>query len=170
VSLRPLQLRDAQAVFRAVDSSRDSLRRWMVWYRDEYSLADAESWIQQTLASAAAGTGFHFAIMDANGRLVGVISIEDVNRESGRGMLGYWMATQATGRGLGRQAIDQVVAWARNNTAIATLWAIVADANVASRRVLEVNGFRSAEMRGRDERGDLQLIYELELRPSPAVI
>jgi RimJ/RimL family protein N-acetyltransferase len=138
----------------------------MVWYRDDYDLAAAESWIQQTLETAAAGTGVHFAIIDAKGGLVGVISIEDVNRESGRGMLGYWIATQATGRGLGRRAIEQVVAWAREQSAIATLWAIVADANVASRRVLEVSGFRSAGTRGRDERGDELLIYELELRSS----
>jgi RimJ/RimL family protein N-acetyltransferase len=167
VSLRPLELRDARAVFQALDSSRDVLRRWMVWYRDDYKLADAESWIRHTLASAADGAGFHFAMIDAQGDLVGVISVEDVSHESGRGMLGYWMATHATGRGLGRQAVEQMVTWARDQSAIATLWAIVADANVASRRVLEVNGFRSAGTRGRDERGDLQLIYELELRPAP---
>jgi len=46
--------------------------------------------------------------------------------------------------------------------------AIVADANVASGRVLEVDGFHVAETRGRDERGDELLIYELELRPSSA--
>ena len=51
IHLRPLELTDAPAVFAAVDCSRDALRRWMVWYRDEYSLADAELWIQHTRAA-----------------------------------------------------------------------------------------------------------------------
>jgi RimJ/RimL family protein N-acetyltransferase len=83
-------------------------------------------------------------------------------------MLGYWMATGATGRGLGRQAVEQVVTWARGQEDIATLWALVADANLPSRRVLEVNGFREVGSRGTDERGDRQLVYELELGSRPA--
>ena len=42
--------------------------------------------------------------------------------------------------------------------------AVVADANLASRRVLEVNGFHQTGSRGTDGRGDVALIYELELR------
>lgn len=163
VKLRPLGPEDAPAVYRAVDSSRAALRRWMVWYRDDYSLTDAESWIQHTVDRAAAGSDFHFAIVTADDALIGVIGIEDVSPRSGRAMVGYWMASGATGRGLGRQAVAHVIAWARRQENIATLWALVAEANVASRRVLEINGFREVERRGWDERGDLQLVYELPL-------
>ena len=164
VSLRPVDIHDAPAVYRAVDSSRDVLRRWMVWYRDSYDLDDAESWIRYTIESAARGVGFHFAIVDETDDLIGVISVEGVSAESGRGMLGYWMATRATGLGHGRKAVEQVVAWARGQEKLATLWAVVAEANAPSRRVLEINGFRQVGTRPMDERGDVQLVYELELR------
>ena len=160
ISLRPLVLHDAPAVYQALDSSRDALRRWMGWYRDEYDLSDAEHWVRHTVESAAAGSGFHFAIVDT-ADVIGVISLEDVG--SGRAMLGYWMASPVTGRGLGRQAIAQALTWARRRRNIRTVWALVADANVASRRVLEINGFHRVGSRGTDERGDLQLVYELEL-------
>ena len=124
VSLRTLELRDARDVFRAVDGSRDALRRWMAWYHDGYDLSDAESWIQHTVDAAATGTGFHFAMVDSTGELVGVISLEDVRPESGRAMLGYWMATPATGRGLGGQAVAQIVAWARERCNLLILWAV----------------------------------------------
>ena len=39
----------------------------------------------------------------------------------------------------------------------------VAEGNGASRRVLEVNGLRVVGIRGMDERGDTQLLYEKEL-------
>ena len=164
VNLRPLELHDAPAVYRALDSSRDALRRWMVWYRDDYDLGDAEAWIHNTVETAVAGRGFHFAIEDANAELIGVISVEDVSPESGRAMLGYWVATGATGRGVGRQAVGEVVTWARGQTNVTILWALVAEANIASRRVLEINGFREVGARDTDERGDRPLVYELELR------
>jgi ribosomal-protein-serine acetyltransferase len=167
ISLRPLELHDAPAVYQAVESSRDALRRWMVWYRDDYNLSHAESWTRYAVDSTAANTGFHFAIADAQGELIGVISIEGVSPESGRAMLGYWMATRSTGHGLGRQAVGQIINWARGRGSIATLWALVADANMASRRVLEINGFHQVGSRGTDERGDLVLMYELELRSRP---
>jgi RimJ/RimL family protein N-acetyltransferase len=168
-SLRLLAPDDAPAVFKAVDASRPALRRWMVWYQDSYSLAHAEAWIQHVAATAAAGTGFHFAILDAREDLVGVIGLEDVRSDSGRAMLGYWIATHATGRGLGRRAVEQVVAWVRARGDVTTIWALVAEANLASRRILELNDFRVASTGGPDERGDVVLTYELRLPARPAL-
>ncbi len=157
-SLRPLTPGDAAAVFQAADSSRPALRRWMVWYRDTYNLSDAEAWIQHATGTAAAGTGFHFAILDARQDLVGVIGLEGVGSESGRAMLGYFsIATHATGRGLGRHAVEQMVAWARSLGTVKTIFALVAEANVASRRILELNDFTVACAGDTDERGDVVL-------------
>src|SRR5262245_6870012 len=113
ISLRSLELSDAAAVFAAVDVSRDALRRWMVWYSDSYSLADAETWIQHTLAARTEGTGFHFAICSPDDSLVGVIGLEEVTT-GGRAMLGYWMATPATGRGFGTRAVSDALTWAQS--------------------------------------------------------
>lgn len=165
MNLRPLAPKDAVAVFQAADSSRPALRRWMVWYRDTYNLSDAEAWIQHATETAAAGTGFHFTILDAEQDLVGVIGLEGVGSESGRAMLGYWIATHATRRGLGRHAVEQMVAWARSLGTVKTIFALVAEPNVASRRILELNDFTVASTGDTDERGDVVLTYELHVRP-----
>jgi ribosomal-protein-serine acetyltransferase len=162
--LRPLELSDAPAVFAAADASREALRRWMVWYHDAYDLADAETWVRHAVASHAAGSDFHFAVCDTNGQLAGVLSLESVNQETGRAMLGYWLATPATGGGLGTRAVADAVAWAHTQSRLRVIWALVADTNERSRRVLETNGFCVAGTRERDERGDVPLVYELELR------
>jgi len=96
--------------------------------------------------------------------VVGVVGVEDVNADVGRAMIGYWLATPATGRGLATRAVADVLQWARNETDIRTVWAMAAERNVASRRVLEANGFREVGSRGTDERGDTQLLYEIPLR------
>ena len=63
----------------------------------------------------------------------------------------------------GRRAIALALACARSRPGLHTVWAVVADANVASRRVLEINQFQMVGTRGADERGDRALLYELKL-------
>jgi RimJ/RimL family protein N-acetyltransferase len=161
--LRPLERSDAPAIFAAADSSRDALRRWMVWYHDAYDLGDAEMWVEHAIAEWAAGTAFHFAVCEPDDRLIGVLSLESVDEETGRAMLGYWLATPATGHGLGKRAVGQALAWARDRLRPRVIWALVAEANTPSRRVLEANGFHVAGAREVDERGDVPLVYEVEL-------
>jgi ribosomal-protein-serine acetyltransferase len=161
--LRPLEVSDAPAVFAAADASRDALRRWMVWYRDTYGPEDAVSWVRHAVGAHAAGSAFHFAVCGSDGELAGVLGLEDVSDETGRAMLGYWVATPATGRGLGTRAVGEAVAWARGQPRLRVVWALVAETNERSRRVLEANGFRVVGAREQDERGDVPLVYEIEL-------
>jgi RimJ/RimL family protein N-acetyltransferase len=135
----------------------------MPWYRDDYDTGTAEAWIRHSLAGAAAATDFTFAILDPTNALIGVIGFEGVTRPSGGAMLGYWLATEATGRGIGRQAIALALDWARLQSGLRVVWASVAEANHASHRVLEVSGFQLVRAGGVDEQGDTFLIYELEL-------
>ena len=76
-----------------------------------------------------------------------MVSLEGAEETTGRSMLGYWVATAATGRGVATRAVAQTLDWARAHSDIRVVWALVAEANVASRRVLEANGFRLTETR-----------------------
>ena len=163
VTLRPIVAADAPAIAAAVDQSRHELRRWMPWAQGHYDIGSARAWIDASLATAAAGTGFQFVILDESEAIVGVVGLEDTSEHSDRAMIGYWVATPAAGRGVGRQAVDRAIAWARTQPRLHVLWAVVADVNAASRRVLEVNHFRLVATGSIDERGDVALIYELDL-------
>ena len=168
IRLRPIEVADAPAIAAAVARSRDALRRWMVWYTDDYDVRAAHEWIASSLADAAAGTTVQFAVVGRGEELIGVLGFEGIAAEPGRAMLGYWLATDAVGQGFGRRAIALALTWARNHPGLRTIWAVVADANLASRRVLEVNQFQLVGARGTDERGDLALLYELELHSPTA--
>jgi len=163
VVLRPLELRDAPAIFAAVERSREALRRWMVWHDDAYDVKSAEAWVQYAVAAHTAGNSLHFSVRDADDQIVGVLSLEDISPETGRAMIGYWLATSATGRGLGTRAVREAVSWAAAHSRIRVIWSLVAEANAPSRRVLESNGFTIVGVRERDERGDIPLVYEKAL-------
>jgi RimJ/RimL family protein N-acetyltransferase len=84
-------------------------------------------------------------------------------------MLGYWVETPACGRGVASRSVAQALSWARADPRIQVVWAMVAEGNAASRRVVEKHGFSIAGRRPLDERGDVPLIYETSLRRPPAV-
>ena len=140
----------------------------MAWYSDDYNEAAARTWIASSLASARTGTAVQFAIVSGDEDLVGVLGFEDIGAEPGRAMLGYWLATDAVGQGIGRRAIALSLSWARDHPGLRTVWAVVAEPNLASQRVLEINQFRKVDTRGIDERGDLVLLYEFELHAPAA--
>src|SRR6185503_14931038 len=97
-------------------------------YRDDYDVQAARRWIEDALANAEAGTGVQFAISDGEHDLVGVLGIEGISEHTGRAMIGYWLATPAAGRGVGRQAIALALTWARAQPGLRVVWAVVADA------------------------------------------
>ena len=76
---------------------------------------------------------------------MGVISFENVDAATATAMLGYWVSTPATGRGVAKSAIAQALAWASTHTNIRLVWAQIAPDNVASRKAAEANGFRLAD-------------------------
>lgn len=162
-TIRPIELDDAPAVYAAVDASRDALARWMGWCHPGYSLADATAWVERSVAERGAGAGYQFAICDDQGDLVGVLGVEDVSPTRAWAMLGYWIATPATGRGHATRAVAQGLAWVARHTHITTLRAHVAPANAASRRVVEANGFRIGETDAVAAASG-QLVYELHRR------
>jgi ribosomal-protein-alanine N-acetyltransferase len=116
----------------------------MVWYRPSYSPEDAAEWVRQSCAQHDAQTDYHFAICDDEGDLIGAVSLENVDSRNGTAMMGYWVATSATGRGAATSAIGRLLAWASDHTGIRCVWALIAPANGASRRVAEANGLRLA--------------------------
>lgn len=84
-----------------------------------------------------------------------------IDMSQGRAMIGYWLATPSAGRGLGTAAIREAIGWARDHLDVDTIWAVVAEPNAASRRVLESNGFHRARDAEPSHRGDRQIIYQL---------
>lgn len=136
----------------------------MPWYRSTYAPSDAGEWVMRSCAEHEAQTGFHFAICDDSGDLIGVISLEGVDSPPGFAMLGYWVATPATGRGAATAAIGQILAWAAAHTNLQRVWALIAPDNHASRRVAEANGLRPVPQSSPCA-GDEQLRYEVVLPP-----
>jgi ribosomal-protein-serine acetyltransferase len=104
LELRPLNLRDAGAVFALVEANRSHLRRWLPWVDATRSVGDIREFLRRVTAQAKAGTGQAFGLW-WQGRLVGIASLVWIDASNRSAAIGYWLAQEAEGRGLMSAAV-----------------------------------------------------------------
>lgn len=141
LELRPLNLRDARALFALVDANRDRLRRWLPWPDANRSVLDSRAYILRVRALARKGVGRAYGLW-WRGALVGVagfVWIDAVNRNAG---IGYWLAETAEGRGLMTAAVSALVRHGFRDLGFHRIEIRAGVRNRRSRAVPERLGFR----------------------------
>jgi ribosomal-protein-serine acetyltransferase len=149
ITIRPLAADDASALVDAVRESFSDLRPWMPWCHPEYSLQDANAFIEKTRASRAAGSGFECAVI-VDGTLGGVSGINEIDKGNRRANVGYWVRSSMTRRGIATTAVGLLRDWAFAQTDLVRLEILVAAGNAPSQRVAEKAGaLREGVLRNR---------------------
>ncbi len=108
LELRPLNLRDAKALFALVEANRERLRRWLPWPDTTHHPDDIRSFIKRVRSQARAGTGVSYGLWWKN-HLVGVASFTWIDRSNGSAAIGYWLAEAAEGHGLMTAAVSTLL-------------------------------------------------------------
>lgn len=139
-SLRRYRPDDAQALWEAARESVGEVGRWLPWCHAEYSVAEALEWISLGAKLFFEGQEYRFAVVGADGRLLGGCGINQVNRVHRFGNLGYWVRTSATGRGVATEAVRQAARFAFRETDLVRLEIVCAVGNARSQRVAERAG------------------------------
>ncbi|MDP2314188.1 MAG: GNAT family N-acetyltransferase [Pseudomonadota bacterium] len=142
VGIRPFHADEAAAFVEAVLESIPELAPWMPWAHADYSLAEAEAWIDDTRGSFDANSKHEFAIVDRADRLLGGVGVNmrsDLHRTAN---LGYWVRTTAGSRGIATAAARSAAIFGFKALRLQRLEIIVVVANAASLRVAEKLGAR----------------------------
>jgi ribosomal-protein-serine acetyltransferase len=102
VELRRWRSADADLCFRLIAESIEHLRPWMPWVSSDYSLTDAQDYVQRCEVSWADRTAFNYLIM-VDGSPAGSAGL--MKRIGDGGLeIGYWVHPAFTGRGLATSA------------------------------------------------------------------
>lgn len=112
-----------------------------------YRRDHAEDFIARSQASGRAGRTLVLAIV--RGRLIGIVSIEDM---PGRCELGYWLARHAWGKGYATEAATAILAYGFDRLGLRLVRSAFFVGNRASGRVQQKLGFAIV---GRHERASL---------------
>jgi RimJ/RimL family protein N-acetyltransferase len=127
---------------RAFDYLRgnDAILRWLVWDGPE-RLADLQESYRRWVTPSEQGDNYHFAILErSTGTFLGCIGPRFAGHPE-TGDVGYWLAPEFAGRGFMQEALLLVDHLAFRHLGASTMSAFVFVGNLASRRVLEKNGY-----------------------------
>lgn len=104
VHLRRWQLSDEEALHAAATSSVAELSPWMPWAAHGYGLQEARQFLRFTTESWESGRQYDYAIL-VDGRPSGSFGLmQPLTKKQLTLEIGYWLATDATGRGFATRA------------------------------------------------------------------
>jgi len=146
VVLRPPRGRDYEAWRQLRRDSRDFLKPFEPrWTEADLNRQAYGTRLVRGRGEARRGTDFSFLIFEqtAGGEvLAGGLTISNIRRRAAQyANLGYWMGEPFAGRGLMSEAVATVLPFYFDTLGLHRLHAAFLPHNIASRRVLEKNGF-----------------------------
>jgi ribosomal-protein-alanine N-acetyltransferase len=142
ITLRPVRLADASDLARIYRENKAFMARYDPPRNDSFFTEEGQRVeLEQAVAQAAVGARFRYVILDGD-EVVGMISMSNLVRGPFQSAnLGYWVAEQHNGRGVGTRAVALVIEAAFQEHGLHRLEAGTLLDNVASQRVLRKNGF-----------------------------
>jgi ribosomal-protein-serine acetyltransferase len=164
--IRPFRLDDAAELFEAVNASRTELSPWVPWAaKDHRVLAQSAAFVARNVLACDDGailqaSGLSVAMTDAGtGRLVGGTGFHDLRPATASAEVGYWMRSDASGRGLCTEGVAYFLSWlftppgkaiGEGGLGLRRVRVYVAAPNQKSVRVVHKLGLRE-EVRQRDD-------------------
>ncbi|MBZ9810685.1 GNAT family N-acetyltransferase [Mesorhizobium sp. BR1-1-9] len=132
LSLKLFTPSDANELFACITPA---ITRFMQWQPPRSTTAFAEAW-QSRLKPILDGSDLHFVVRcSRDDRCLGLLGLHATLTACPE--LGIWIREEAQGKGIGREAIAAVVAWASEKLEPDCFEYPVAEENVASRRIAE---------------------------------
>ncbi len=135
--LRPWRVEDAEAVLAALQD--DEVRLWNGF--GSVTLEDVGVWLTRRM-NWSAGDHASWAVVDADDRLLGSVSLHSVDLDQNDAEIGYWTVPAVRGRGVATAVVDAVCRWAFATLPVDRIELCHAVENGASGRVAEKSGFQ----------------------------
>ena len=138
IVLRGWEPRDAAAVTAACQDPE--IPRWTV-VPHPYTDRHARDFISATGRDLESGRELALAVVDSDDRLLGALGISNFDWPDLRAEIGYWVAAEARGRGVGARATRLLAVWALTSLGLEGLELLANPENEASQRLAERAGF-----------------------------
>ena len=139
--IRPFREADAGALYKAVRESVSEVSLWLPWCHQNYSIEESREFIGSRELASQGGEWYSFGIFEKyDGAFLGGVGINFINRVHQMANLGYWVRTNATGRGIATTATRLAARFAFEELGLRRIEIVAAVGNVPSQRVAEKAG------------------------------
>lgn len=140
VSLKLVELNDAERIFELTDSSRSYLKEWLSWLDFTTSVEDSREFIQGSLKNYAENKSLNAVIL-FNGEIVGTAGFNSINWSNKTAQIGYWLGKDYQGNGIMTQVARGLTDYAFSHLKLHKVEIRVAEGNKKSRSIPERLGF-----------------------------
>jgi ribosomal-protein-serine acetyltransferase len=106
LALRPLELRDADALFRLVDDNRTYLKQWLPWLDNNQTAADSRTFIR---TSEDRANNELISAIYTDHKLIGIIGLNYIDWKNRLSGIGYWLGEPYQRQGIITRACKAVL-------------------------------------------------------------
>ena len=140
IELRLIEERHTDEFFALVQRNYERLFVWCPWLNEVETVERTRAFIKCKLWHFADGNGFTAGVFD-NGKLVGVIALEYIDRVNLATEIGYWLDAEAEGHGMVVNACRALIDHAFYDLKLNRVQIRCASENTRSRAIPEKLGF-----------------------------
>ncbi|MBN4073842.1 GNAT family N-acetyltransferase [bacterium AH-315-E07] len=141
LSLKPFDKNHVADFVKAVRESADTVGMWMSWCHAEYPEKEALSWFKACQNNIDNESAYDIGVfLIENDRLVGGISINEINRQNNIGNIGYWTRESFQHQGIASSAVELIKTFGFDTLGLTRLEIVILEDNIISRKVAEKSG------------------------------
>lgn len=140
LSLKLVELRDAERIFELTDNSREHLKVWLPWLDFTTELKDTQDFIKSASGNFIEGKSLNAAIL-FNGEMVGVAGFNTINPANKTAYIGYWLGKDYQGHGIMTRTAKALTDYALNELKLNKVEIRAAEGNIKSRSIPERLGY-----------------------------
>jgi ribosomal-protein-serine acetyltransferase len=140
ISLKLVELKDAERVFNVTDNSREYLREWLPWLDMTTSVEDTRNFIKSCLKSYSENKTMTTFIL-YKGEIVGTAGYNKIDWSNKIAYIGYWLGKDYQGHGIMTKVAKALIDYAFNELKLNRIDISAAVENKKSRSIPERLGF-----------------------------
>lgn len=99
LSLKLVELGDAERIFELTEGSRAYLKEWLPWLDFTTEVKDTEDFIKAGRGNYAEGKTLNAVIL-FDGEIVGLCGFNNINQANQTAYIGYWLGQEYQGKGI----------------------------------------------------------------------
>ncbi len=140
LSIRLIEMSDADRVFTLTDDHRDYLKEWLPWVYSTHSVEDTRNFIRRRIEGYKDKKMISTVIL-FNGEIVGMVGFTSIDISIKTAYIGYWLGEDFQGNGIMTKVTKALTDYGMDELKLNKVEIRAAVGNHKSRRVPENLGF-----------------------------
>lgn len=132
---------NAEKAYAVVMANYEHLHEWMPWVNENFTLESVNEFYRRTLVKFANNEDEIGLNIVYKGEIVGGTGFHEIDWQDKSAKIGYWLAKDATGKGLMTRAVEKLLEYAFDERNLNRIVIKCAPENTKSRAVPERLGF-----------------------------